>query len=56
MALTPKDENERKKSRPVPSIFLYLSRPFLYLRKNTEVNTEMGREAGISPIFAGSRF
>ena len=28
-----KDENERKKSRPVPPVFLYLSRLFSYLRK-----------------------
>ena len=37
-----KDENGQKKFRSVPHVFLYLSRPFPYLRKNTE----MGREAG----------
>lgn len=37
-----KDENGQKKSRLIPPVFLYLSRPFSYLRKNME----MGREAG----------
>ena len=37
-----KDENGRKKSGLVPLVFLYLFRPFLYLRKNTEI----GRKAG----------
>ena len=37
-----KDENGQKKFRSVLPVFLYLSRPFPYLRKNTE----MGREAG----------
>ena len=37
----PKDEG-RKKSRPITPVFLYLSRLFPYLQKNTEI----GREAG----------
>ena len=37
-----KDENGRKKSRSVSSVFLYLFRLFSYLQKNIE----MGREAG----------
>ena len=38
-----KDENERKKSHPVPPVFLYLSRPFPYLRKYTKMVREVGR-------------
>ena len=44
-----KDEKGRKKCRPVPPVFLYLSRLFSYLQKNTE----MGREAaeGVSRLY-----
>ena len=37
-----KDQNGRKQSRPVPPVFLYLFRQFLYLRKNTEMEREAG--------------
>ena len=42
-----KVENGQTKSRPVPSVFLYLSRSFLYLRKNTEMEREAG---GVYPV------
>ena len=56
MALTPKDENERKKSRPVPPVFLYLFHLFLYLQKNMKMEREAGE--GVSrpylrdPVFS----
>jgi len=40
---TGKDENEQTKSRPVPLVFVYLSRPFPYLWKNMETGQEAGR-------------
>ena len=48
-AATCKDENGRKKSRPVPPVFLYLSRPFPYLRKNTEMEREAAE--GVSRLY-----
>ena len=57
---TCKDENGRKKSRPIPPVFLYLFCPFLYLRKNTEMGWEAG--GGVSrpylrdPVFNRDNF
>jgi hypothetical protein len=42
-------ENERKKSRSDPYRFLHLTRPFLYLRKNMEM--EWKREMAYSVRF-----